>query len=402
MRINEVSKEEFESMFGKPSAESTVVEDSPFSFKPTDSMFNNSKEEILNGKKEEDKDKEKEKEENKTAEDEKTKNDSKNPDSEDSLFKEKSSEEGKNSDSEFNIKSYFTSRIKEGKFLALEDEKLETEADYDALIEANFEHKLSTIREDLDKSWYDSKSGAWKFIAKHAENYQKPQELIDLLQGVDTIEKVASLNPKEIADAEKIVRLAKRGEPEKIVDQQITALKDNNTLLIVAEEYQPLLIQEENKKIAQATFLKNKKDEADLQMVQNIHAKTVEVLEKPFLGKYKLKRDEQSAVYDLIAEPHEDEDGGGYKIFNAIDNLYEIQDFETLLEIGLLLAKKEAHRKYLGISIGDRVSETLLRKVKSSVSSNTTSTQEEPIEKQTPRLKTPSNSGESGFGFFRK
>lgn len=387
MKLDEISQGEFESMFGAAAENPTDdKQSSPFSFEPTESLFTSVKKEAPEEKPA---DKPEDKEENP---------DEKPEDKDDSLFKGNEKPEEKR---EFDIKSYFTNRIKEGKFLPLEDEKLESEEDYDALIEANFEHKINTIREDLDKDWYESKSNAWKFIAQNAEKFDDPKDLLPFIQGVQTIEKVSKLNPEEVADAEKIVRFAltKKGESEELIDTQITSFKDANTLVGIAKQYQPLLVKEENKRMAQITYEKEQQELRDLQMLENVHNKTVEILETPLFGKHKLKREEKSALYELIAEPNEDY---GYGIFKSIDDLYAKGDFDTIREIGLILLNKESHRNYLGVTMSDKIAEGLLRKVKTSTSSSSASPLDDsPTPTPTTKLKPTVKNG-SGFGFFQK
>ena len=76
-------------------------------------------------------------------------------------------------------------------------------------------------------------------------------------------------------------------------------------------------------------------------MVSSIREKKIETIESPFLGKQKLKNEEKAVVYDLIAAPSAET--GGYKIYNAIDNLFEKGDFKLLAKVALFNCKKKKH-----------------------------------------------------------
>ena len=229
----------------------------------------------------------------------------------------------------------------------------------------------------------------------------KSIKLIPLLQGVQNIDTVSQLDPENENEAETIVRTAlkRRNEPTEIIEDQLNTFKENKTLVSLAKKYQPILINEENQRMAQIQKEKALEEQRAIQLISQIHDKAIENLESPFLGKHKLKLEEKQAIYDLIAEPTSP--AGGYKIFEAIDNLYEKQDFETLREIALLLSNKDSHRKYMGVSIGNQIGENLLRKLKTTTTATTSFEQEEPTKPKLTKPKTSNIQG-SGFGFFNK
>ncbi len=397
MNASTISQTEFESMFGTQSAEAPS-QGSGFSFTETDSIFTSPKEKV--------EEKEEEKKEEKTeTEEEKLSREAQeelekledNKDDTDSLFKEKEEEK----QSPLDLKNYFDLRIKEGKFLPLEDGKMESPEDIDALIEANFDHKIQEIKESAIKSAYEGKSAAWKYVLSSAEKFQNPSDLIPLLTGVNNIDTISELDPTNEQQAETIVRIAltRRNEAPEVIEDQIAMFKENKKLETMAGKYQPILVNEENKKLVELQKQKEQEDLSNLEMIKQIHEGAVANLETPFLGRHKLKNEEKAAIYELIAEPSEEQ--GGYKIFTEIDNLYEKKDFETLREIALLLNNKKAHRHYLGVTIGEENSERVIRKIKTT-STGSTSTDSE-LPDSTPKLSRPkAPQAGSGFGFFSK
>lgn len=318
---------------------------------------------------------------------------------EDSLFEGSKSAEDQIPKT-LDLKGYFEERIKNGIFKAFEDEKLETAEDVDALIEANFADKLETIKEEFSNNWYESKSNAWKFVAQYAENLQNPQDLLPIIQGVQTIEQVSALDPENLEQAELIVRtaLARKNEPSSIIEEQISTFKDSNKLQKLAADYKPLLVKEEQENLQRIDNQRRIQEYNDLQMIQSIHNNAVQDLEQPFLGKHKLKKEEKAAIYDLIAQP--DEQFGGYKIFTAIDKLYETGNFKKLNEIALLINNENAHRNYLGVTLGDNMEEKLMRKLKLTSTASTSSDTPDPELPKIPKNTLPKRNGDSGFGFF--
>lgn len=300
------------------------------------------------------------------------------------------------------IKDYFEARIKEGKFLPFEDGEIKTLEDVDALIELNFEHKLSEIGDQVRTSAYNNMSQAWRFVLENSEKFSTPAELIPLLQGVDNIDTVSSFDPTDENQAEMLVRMAlkRRGEPSEIVEEQINTFKENKSLVKLATQYQPILVNEENQRLIQMRRQQEIKELADLDMIKRIHDNAITNLETPFLGKHKLKQEEKAEIYKLVAQPQR-ELGGGYKIFEAIDNLYEKNDFDTLKEIALLLSNKDSYRKYMGVSVGNQVAEGLMRKLKTTQTGNTSFDTEDPRQPK-PLKGKPLTPTESGFGFFKK
>jgi hypothetical protein len=315
-----------------------------------------------------------------------------------SIFEDKNKVDPKDFNS---VKSIFEELIKNNQLLPLEDEKLETPEDIQALINANVIHQVEEFKSNENNSWYASKSPAWRIVAEFSEKVQHPSELLPFIQSVQTIEVVSDLNAKEEEDAEKIVRMAlvSRNESQDIIDETISTYKDNGKLSILAEKYQPALIQQEKNKMESLSKQKEQDEIDNYQMIKQIHEDAIKVLETPFMGKHKMKKEEKAAIYNLIAAP--DENSGGYRIFSEIDNLYETKNFEKLRMIGLLLTDDVAYNTYIGMNAVGASAERMMRKVKTTSTGNTTSEIVDPSSMRTNNLQRPSNK-ESGFGYFTK
>lgn len=318
----------------------------------------------------------------------------------DSMFKGSETKvEGKGFDT---VRSIFEDLIKSNQLLPLADDKLETAEDIQALVYSNVMHKVDELRNDENNAWYASKSPAWRAVAEFSEKAQHPSELIPFIQSVQTIEKVADLDPKTEEDAEKIVRMAllSRKEPQDIIDDTISTYKDNGKLTNLAEKYQPAIIQAEQAKLAAETARQQREEQEHYQMITHIHEEAVKVLETPFLGKHKMKKEEKAAIYNMIAAP--DENTGGYRIFSEIDNLYETKNFDKLRKIALLLQDEKAYDFYLGIDTVAKNTEGLLRKIKTTPTGSTASDVEEPSNTGQKLARLNQRNNESGFGYFTK
>jgi len=280
------------------------------------------------------------------------------------------------------MSGYFEDRIKAGKFVPVEEDTAEgkklfipkTPEEFDEVIDLQISHKIEEERRKLEQSWYQSKSPAWKMIARYSEMVDDPAELVPYLTGVQNIESVQNLDPKDIVDAEKIVRirLQQRGDDNETIEEQISAFKTAGKLEASAEKFKPALLKEEVTRLQQ---MEQQKEQERIQyesMVLNIRDRAIKSIETPLFGKYKLKQEEKAAIYDLIGEPSPETQG--YAIYNAIDNLFEKGDFETLRDIALMLSKKDSFLSYISTSASDKTAQNLQKKLRLATESRQSST----------------------------
>ncbi len=271
------------------------------------------------------------------------------------------------------LTGYFEDRLKKGKFVAIDTEDAEgnsvqfipkTPEEFDEVIDLQVNYQLDQKRKELEESWYQSKSPAWQAVAKYAEMTDDPSQILPFIQGVQVIDSVKDLNPEEIGEAEKIVRtrLLQRGDSTELIDEQIDALKTTDKLTSTAQKYKPLIVQQEKTQLAQMVQEQKEQEENYNRIVLGIRDNAVKAIEQPLYGKQKLKKDEQAAIYDLIAIPSQETKG--YGIYTAIDNLFEQGDFEKLKKIALLLAKEDSFLGYISASAADKTAEGLQKKLR--------------------------------------
>lgn len=280
------------------------------------------------------------------------------------------------------LSSYYQDRIKSGKFVEIiqDDEKgnpvpfiPKTAEEYDEILELQINHRIDQVKKDIEKSWYESKSPAWKAVSHYADMVDDPTQLLPFLQGVRTYQSVAGMDENDPEGAEQIIRtrLAQNGDPDEVIDSSIESLKTTDKLLSTAKTYKPIILQQE-----QATILRMNKEAEDRKKAYEadslrVRAEVLKTIEKPIFGKTKLNKEEKEAIYDLIGEPIEEING--YGIFLAIDKLFDAKDYDTLREIAFLVAKKDSFYQYLGNNVANQTAASLERKLRVAGESRSTS-----------------------------
>lgn len=292
------------------------------------------------------------------------------------------------------LSSYYEERIKNGKFVAIEEEVdgkkslfiPKTAEEYDEVLDLQINFRVEEAKKELEEKWYESKSPAWKAVSQYAELVDDPTELIPFLQGVRNITSVASLDENEAEGAEQIVRarLTQAGDPSEIIEKQIESLKTTGNLIPTAKQYKPMMLQQEQQRLASEMKQKQEEERRYRQIISEIRDNAIKSIETPIFGKNKLKQEEKAAIYDMIAEPSEVNQG--YGIFNAIDELFEKKDFDKLKEVALLLTNRDAFMTYLGTNVANQTAANLERKLRLAADSHGSSGKDSIQDDQQPRV----------------
>ncbi len=280
------------------------------------------------------------------------------------------------------LSSYYQDRINKGTFVKLEiegeDGKMttfipKTPEDYDEVFQLQVDWKLNQAKKELENKWFESKSPAWKVVSKYAEMTDDPTQIIPFLQGVRTLQTVASLDENDIEGAEQIVRtrFQQNNEPEEVINANIDSLKATDKLISTAKQLKPLMLQQQQQQLGQQMKQKEQEEIAYNNLLADIKTNAIKAIEQPLFGKNALKQDEKAAIYDLIGEPQEEQ--GGFGIFTAIDQLFENKDFDTLRQIALLISKKDAFYNYLGANIANKTAASLEKKLRVAAESRSAS-----------------------------
>lgn len=280
------------------------------------------------------------------------------------------------------ITDYFTQRVADGKFVAVNDVDEQGNKtpfvpksfeDLDEVIQIQVDYKLDEAKKNLEKQWYDSKSPAWKAISQYAEMVDDPTQLIPFLQGVRTIQTVEQIDENEIDGAEEIVRirLEQSSTPSEAIEAQVEALKTSDKLISTAKQFKPLMVNQEKQMLAQQVRERQIYEQRVAQEMDDIRNKAYTELEKPIFGKQQLKREEKALVYNMLAQYDQETDG--FVLYKEIDKLYASRDFETLKQVALLLAKKDAFFQYAGVDASNKTAQGIQRKLQAAVDGRTNS-----------------------------
>jgi hypothetical protein len=303
---------------------------------------------------------------------------------------------------------YFEDRIKAGKFVALEEEVNgqtqtfipKTPEEFDEFFETQVNYHLEQKRQENDKTWYESKSPAWKAVAQYAEMSDDPSELLPFIQGVQAIASVSEVDETTPEGAEQIVRtrLQQRGDTEDVIAETLEALKGAGKLETQAAKFKPLILQGEQQNLQRMMEEKQQQEQQYYKTITEIRDNAIKAIEEPLYGK-KLKMEEKALVYELIGEPNPTTQG--YQIYTEIDQLFEKKDFETLRQLSLLIKKKEAFlNDYVKTAEANRVAEGVQRKLRVATDGRTVGNNgviEEPTQQRSVKRSTYKAPNVGGF-----
>jgi hypothetical protein len=294
---------------------------------------------------------------------------------------------------------YFADRFKSGKLIPLIDQddkplELKTPEDFDMVIEQNINYQVEQKTKELEQNWYKSKPPAFQAVAQYAELVDDITEIIPFIQGVRNIQSVASVDENTIEGAEAIIRYYKQatGTPEDVITDEIESLKTADKLISNAVKLKPAILQQETQRLQQMKAQKEAEEQKYWKMVTDYERSARSVISQPLFGA-KMKTEEQSEIYDMIAVPNEEE--GGYSIYSEIDKLYEDKNFEMLRKVALLLKKEEAFLKYASQKALSESSREIQGKIRLATIPKGNSGLEDP-EQSAPKIKV--NPQQKGFG----
>lgn len=298
------------------------------------------------------------------------------------------------------INGYFQDRIKSNKLIGLigEDDQpieLKTPEDYDMVIDENIKYQVEQHKKELNDTWYSSKSAAWKAVAQYSELVDDPTQIIPFIQGIQNIQSVSSVDEKTVEGAEQILRYYKKrsGTPDEIIDDEIESLKTSDKLVSAATKIKPAILQQETLQLQKMQQEAAQEEANYWKMVEDYEKSARQVISTPLFGA-KLKPEEQTEIYNMIAVPQEEL--GGYAIYNEIDGLYQKKDFETLRKIAFLLRKEDNFLKIASQREVTKVANELQKKVRLATTPKTSSGElEDPSYTGTPKIRV---SGNKTFG----
>lgn len=296
------------------------------------------------------------------------------------------------------VVTLFSNLIKEKVLFGFEDGKIETVKDVQDLLDANLNHRMEAQQKEIYDGVFRSMTPAMQTVLQFAGQVTSPSELLPLLQTSSNAERFASLDPENVAHQELIVRERMRmnGDPDAVIEQEITDLKDRNKMAEKAKAYKPVLQQFYERQAQQILAEKQREEEQYFQQIQLNDQHLRKVLDAPELEGIKLKNNHKGIVYELLAIPRE-EYGGGVGIYSVIDRLFQEGKFDKLAKIALLVGDEKAFEEAYSTKLRLQNADNTIRKLNTgNRSAGPTVTDDDIPPEPQPTVRRPAR---AGFGF---
>jgi hypothetical protein len=258
---------------------------------------------------------------------------------------------------------------KRGKLVGFEDADYQTVEDFEELLEANEQQKISTYQEEAKKQLLGSLTPAQQTVLQYAEHIQNPADLIPFLTAMDNVAYSYELNPEVPEDAEEIIRnaMAIQKLPSEAIEAEIKDLRDRDKVLDRAKHLKPVLDKYNEQQVA-AMYHEQQRQKAEQDAYWRDHTQKVKkALSGDTVSGLKLKKQDREMALAALAKP--DPQLGGLGIYAVIDNLLQKGEFELLTEMVILGINKKGYYEYVGSNIEKKVSENTQRMLRTSATS---------------------------------
>lgn len=300
------------------------------------------------------------------------------------------------------VRKLFSNLINEKVLFGFQDGKIETVKDVQDLLDANLNHRIEAQQQDIRDGVFRSMTPAMQAVFQYAGQVTSPSELLPLLQSTSNIEKFASLDPENPVHQEMIVRERMRmnGDPDAIIEAEITDLKDRAKLADKAKAYKPVLQQFYERQAQQLVADRQREEQEYFQQVQQNDQHIRKILDSESFDGIKMKNAHKGVVYELLAVPRE-EYGGGVGLYSVIDRLFQEGKFDRLAKIALLAGDEKGFEEVFSTKLKFQNADSQLRKLNTGgKSAGPTVTSDIDPDDTQPTLPRPSS--RSGFGFATK
>lgn len=300
------------------------------------------------------------------------------------------------------VRKLFSNLINEKVLFGFQDGKIETVKDVQDLLDANLNHRIEAQQKEIYDGVFRSMTPAMQAVLQYAGQVTSPSELLPLLQSTSNIEKFASLDPENPVHQELIVRERMRmnGDPDTIIEAEITDLKDRAKLAEKAKAYKPVLQQFYEKQAQQLVSDRQREEQDYFQQVQQNDQHIRKVLDSESFDGIKMKNTHKGVVYELLAVPRE-EYGGGVGLYSVIDRLFQEGKFDRLAKIALLAGDEKGFEEVFSTKLKFQNADSQLRKLNTGgrAAGPTVVDDADPDNAPQPTLPRPAR---SGFGFATK
>jgi len=285
-----------------------------------------------------------------------------------------------------------TKLIDEGLIIPFDDEKSMEEyslKDWKELLEANFQEREKTIRQETPQKFFESLPEELQYAAKYVAD--GGQDLKGLFRALAHVEEFREMDPSDSNDQEFIVRNYLRatgfGNDDEI-DEEISTWKDLGKLEQQAKKFKPKLdaMQEQvvAEQLSRQEEMKKQQQAAADAYVENVY----EVLKTAEVNGLKLDKKTQAQLYSGLVQPQYPSISG--RPTNLLGHLLEKYQFvepnySLIAEALWLLSDPDAYRQNLVKQGKNQAVEQTVRQLKTeqaNKSASSVSEEEEPQKQQ--------------------
>jgi hypothetical protein len=268
------------------------------------------------------------------------------------------------------------------------------EKDVEELWQANVTNIKQEVASKAPAQLFESLPEELQYAAKYVAD--GGQDLKSLFQALAQVEQVRALDVDNENDQEQIVRsyLQARGEDEADVEEEISTLKDLNTLEKRAKQYKPKLDQMQEQIVQQHVAEQEQRKQQQQQAAAAYQQNVFEALRPAEINGLKLDKKTQAQLYTGLVQPQYPSISG--KPTNLLGHLLERYQFvepnyPLIAEALWLLSNPEEYRGSLKRAGGNEKVEQTVRQLKIEQSRKTVSSYEEEDQQKSRKIAKPQN-----------
>lgn len=260
--------------------------------------------------------------------------------------------------------------------------------------EAAREEITTKTQQDILSTMLENTTPAYKFILENSINFRTPEELLPLIQSVNTQDALEGLDMDNEQDQEYVVRavLKLQGFDDQTISDDISDLKDRERLLDRSQKLFPVLKKYQSDITESIALQAQKKQQDDNIFWDSYLGKLGNVFNAQEVAGMQLTREHKELVARNLVP---NQQIGGLPIYSLIDKLVGEGDFEKLAKIALIGESEELFDNYYGSKNLTKLSQSLQKTLRTSVKSSSSSTDSsvKPTKKKEEDM---------GYGYFMK
>lgn len=245
-----------------------------------------------------------------------------------------------------------------------ENKPIEQYDDIAEFIDLNANIKYEKALSQIDQQWYQSKSPAFQQFAQMAElagdDASKLYQMINTQKEIDDFD---AFDTDDTDQAQVIVEnyLKLKNEPEDVIRDEITDLKDRDILSQRAEKYKPLLVGHLEKQ-KEALLEKERENIIAYREAINQNESTIiNFLSRPEIEGMSLQNEDKDIIYShLTYNPQLN----GFSIYKKIEDLQRNGEYEKLAKAILLLENEDRFNELYTTRIKNNVAKDLRGKIR--------------------------------------